>query len=544
VAVQARREAETSRPRGSGLRRAAGLVANHPWLLTILGCAVLLVLPPMGGDLPAQQFYGWLARHHPTELWNNNWYDGHVLSGYSLLFPPLAAVLGARLVGALAAVAAAWVGNTLFREAGVGIGDTGRRAAQLGSAWFAVGCLGPFVVGQMPFGVGTALALAALLGVLRKRPWWAGLAALAASLSSPLVGAFLLMVGLAWATDIGLRRAAPLGAAVAGLLMAVVFGGGGWFPFPGSALVSVLVFCGLGLVLVPHPSRTLRTALLLYGVSAIVIYAVQNPVGGNIARLGALVGGPLAAMVLASRRRWWTLGLLAVPLLAWQFWPLGTAVSRSFGDESSRPSYYAGLTAFLRSQDPARGRLEVPTLRQHWEAYYVAREFPIARGWERQLDLRDNEVLYQSDLTADRLHQWLVGSGVGLVALPDAPLDHWSGREGELIAAGQPWLTPVWSDGHWRVWRVNDSPGLATGSARMTALGLDSFSLQADEPGSTVVRIHWTPFWSVMSGQACLQKGPGGWTTVRVTSPGRVDVKASWDLSAAIRPGSGGGRCR
>jgi len=36
--------------------------------------------------------------------------------------------------------------------------------------------------------------------------------------------------------------------------------------------------------------------------------------------------------------------------------------------------------------------------------------------------LRDNDVLYRSDLTADQLHEWLVGSGVGLVALPDAPL--------------------------------------------------------------------------------------------------------------------------
>ena len=60
---------------------------------------------------------------------------------------------------------------------------------------------------------------------------------------------------------------------------------------------------------------------------------------------------------------------------------MGTAISRSFGDESSRPAYYAGLTGFLQTQDPDRSRLEIPTLRQHWEAYYVARDFPIARGW-------------------------------------------------------------------------------------------------------------------------------------------------------------------
>jgi hypothetical protein len=544
VAVQLRPEVRTSSPRRSGLRRAVRLLANHPWLLTIAGCAVLLALPATGGDLPAQQFYGWLARQHPTAVWNNNWYGGHVLSGYSLLFPPLAAVLGARLVGALAAIAAAWVGNTLFREAGVGTGVTGRRAAQLGSLWFAIGCLGPFVVGQMPFGVGAALALAALLAVLRERLWWAAVAALAASLSSPLVGAFLLMVALAWTVDVGLRRTAPLAAAVAGLVMAAAFGGGGWFPFPVSALVSVLIFSGLGLILVPHPSWTLRLSLLLYGVSAVVIFAVQNPVGGHVARLGALVGGPLAAMVLASRRRWWTLGLLVVPLFAWQFWPLGTAISRSFGDESSRPAYYAGLTDFLHTQDPGRGRLEVPTLRQHWEAYYLARDFPIARGWERQLDLRDNEVLYRTDLTADELHGWLVSSGVGLVGVPDAPLDHWSHREADLIVAGQPWLTPVWSDAHWRVWRVSDSPGLVTGSARLTALEIDSFSLVADQPGTALVRIHWSPFWSVTSGHACLRESPDGWTTVQSAAPGEVTITAQWSVSAAIRPGSAGDRCR
>ena len=307
-------------------------------------------------------------------------------------------------------------------------------------------------------------------------------------------------------------------------------------PFPVSTLVTVLIFCGLGLVLVPHPSRTLRLALLLYGVSAVVLFAVQNPVGGNVARLGALVAGPLAAVVLASRRRWWTLGLLALPLLAWQFWPLGTAVSRSFGDESSRPAYYAGLTGFLQTQDPDAGRLEVPTLRQHWEAYYVAQDFPIARGWERQLDLRDNEVLYRSDLTADQLHEWLVSSGVGLVALPDAPLDHWSHREADLIRDGQPWLTPVWSDAHWRVWRVSDSAGLLSGSARMTALG-DRLVLAGRRPAGDERGAG--PLEPVLVGDVRprLPPGePGRLDDGRGLRPGAVTVAARWSVSAVFHP--------
>lgn len=534
MAVETRSEVTTSEPRPSAVR-ALRLVVRHPWVGTAAVCAVLLALPATGGDLAAQEFYAWLFRAHPTAVWNDYWYGGHLLGGYSLLFPPLAGLVGARLVGAIASVAAAAAANTLFTEAATGRGRAARRGAQIGSAWFAVGVLQPFVVGQLPFIVGLAFGLAALLAAHRERPWWAAAAALAASLSSPLVGAFLLMVALAWTVDVGVRRTAPLACAVAGLVMAAGFGGGGWFPFPRSSLLSVLLFCGLGLVLVRRGFRAFRLALLLYAGSALVICTFHNPVGGNVARLGALVGGPVAAAVLGTRRQWRTLAVLAVPLAAWQLWPLGTAVDRSIGDPSSRPAYYAGLVNFLRTQDPAAGRLEVPTLRQHWEAYYVPKVFPIARGWERQLDLRDNAVVYRPDLTPEQLHDWLVSSGVGLVALADAPPDHWSHREADLIAAGQPWLVPVWSDAHWRVWRVTDSPGLADNGTRLTRLDVDSFEVSVDRLGASVVRIHWNPFWVVSGGAACLRRSPDGWTTIVAEGPGSVEVRAEWNLSAAIR---------
>lgn len=533
MAVDTRSEATTSGPRRSRLRALRPLV-RHPWLVTAAACAVLLALPVTGGDLAAQEFYAWLFRAHPTAVWNDYWYGGHLLGGYSLLYPPLAGLLGARVVGALAAVAAAAAANTLFTEAATGLGTRTRRAAQLASAWFAIGILQPFVVGQMPFIVGLAFGLAALVAVHRRRPWWAVAAALAASLSSPLVGAFLLMVALAWTVDAGLRRTAPLAAAVVGLVMAAGFGGGGWFPFPRSSLLSVLLFCFLGLALVRRGYRSFRLALVLYAGAALVICMFHNPVGGNVARLGALVGGPVAAAVLGARNQWRALAVLAVPLAAWQLWPLGTAVDRSIGDPSSRPAYYAGLADFLRTQDPGAGRVEVPSLRQHWEAYYVPRVFPIARGWERQLDLRDNEVLYRPDLTPEALHDWLVANGVGLVALPDAPLDYWSRREGELIRAGQPWLTPVWSDAHWHVWRVADSTGLADNGARLTRLDVDSFAVSVDQLGASVVRIHWNPFWEVSSGLACLRRSPDGWTTVVAAGPGSIEVRAEWTLAAAV----------
>jgi hypothetical protein len=511
---------------------AASLLAR-PWVITALLCAALLALPMVGADVAAQEFRTWLFRTHGPVLWQDQWYGGHLQSGYSLLFPPLAALLGTRVVGVLASVWAAAAGSVLI--------GTGGRPQRLAAMWFALACVGEFVQGQLPFMVGLALALSALVEARRGRVWLAGAAALAASLASPLAGAFLLLAALAWWPEAGLRRIAPLAAAGGGVGLGSVLGGGGWFPFPPVSLATVLLFCGGGLILTRRSSRTLRWALVLYALSSVLLFVIPNPAGGNAARLGALAGGPVAALALGQQRRWRAAAVVAVPLLLWQAWPVAAAVSHAADDPSSQPAYYTGLQSFLRTQDPTRGRLEVPTLRQHWEASYVAPGFPLARGWERQLDLEYNPSLYRPDLTGEQLHDWAVNSGVALVALPDAPLDPWSKREGELLAAGQPWLTPVWHDAHWQVWRVTDAPGLVLGPARLTRLGINVVDLAVDTPGDVVVRLHWSPYWQVIAGSACLRPGPDGWLVVRAGQPGPVTLAARWSLAGMA--GGGAAAC-
>lgn len=524
---------------------------RHPWILTATAAGILLAVPTLGGpltggDLAAQEFRAWLSGRGAV-LWDNHWYSGHPLAGYSLLFPPVADLVGTRVLGAVTCVCSAALFSALVNGPGLAgpaaMPEPARpdRAGRVAALWFAVACLGQLVIGQLPFGLGVTLGLAALLVVRRgARPVHAaaaaGLAA-ACSLASPLAGAFLLMLGLAWWLDVGWRRAAPLAGAGAGVVAAWLFGEGGYFPFPLSSLLTVLGFCLAGPLLVRDLAPALRLGLLLYGASSLVIFAVPNPVGGNAARLGAVAAGPVAALVLGRRGRWLTLLAVAVPLLCWQLWPIGTALSRSVGDPSSRAEYYAGLTTFLRSQDPALGPVEVPTLRQHWEAWFVPRSYPLARGWERQQDLRDNEVLYRDDLTAPQLRDWLRDKGIGFVALADAPLDHWSRREAALLreqagGGADPWLTPVWSDAHWQVWRVQGSPGLATG-ARLTDLGLDSFALRFDAAGEATVRLHWNPFWHTASG-ACLTRSPDGRTLVRAAGPGEVRVDTRFTLAALL----------
>ena len=60
--------------------------------------AVLLTVGPPGIDTPAHLFMTWLFRHAGVQLWNNYWYGGNEVLGYSVLFPPLAILV----IGALA----------------------------------------------------------------------------------------------------------------------------------------------------------------------------------------------------------------------------------------------------------------------------------------------------------------------------------------------------------------------------------------------------------------------------------------------------------
>ena len=58
-------------------------------------------------DLAAHLLRAKLFSAEGFGLWNNWWYAGHNVTGYSVLFPPLAAALTPQLTAAIAAVASA-----------------------------------------------------------------------------------------------------------------------------------------------------------------------------------------------------------------------------------------------------------------------------------------------------------------------------------------------------------------------------------------------------------------------------------------------------
>jgi hypothetical protein len=83
-------------------RRSPGIVAAGS--LAVLFAAAYLLAAPMGRDLSAQVAHAQLAEQHWPALLNLTWYGGFDPLGYSVLSPPVMALLGVRLTTALAYV--------------------------------------------------------------------------------------------------------------------------------------------------------------------------------------------------------------------------------------------------------------------------------------------------------------------------------------------------------------------------------------------------------------------------------------------------------
>src|SRR4051794_16515980 len=74
-----------------------------PALGCVLACAVYLLAQPATADMAAHSYRAWLFQHAGLTVWNAQWYGGHHVLGYSLLFAPLAVLLGPALLGVVAA---------------------------------------------------------------------------------------------------------------------------------------------------------------------------------------------------------------------------------------------------------------------------------------------------------------------------------------------------------------------------------------------------------------------------------------------------------
>ncbi|MGH2902706.1 MAG: hypothetical protein ACRDK7_03840, partial [Solirubrobacteraceae bacterium] len=140
---------------------------------------VWLLVDPRTPDLAAQVYRSGLFERVGFAVWDEHWYAGHALPAYSLLFPPLAALLGLRTVAALSVVASA----ALFERLALGL--YGPRA-RWGAMWFAVAAVGDIWLGRLTFALGVTCAVAAVLALVRGHPRWAALAAALCAAASPV----------------------------------------------------------------------------------------------------------------------------------------------------------------------------------------------------------------------------------------------------------------------------------------------------------------------------------------------------------------------
>lgn len=509
------------------------------WALAAVLAAIYLVVDPPSADLAAQTYRTDLFERSGFVVFDVGWYGGHHNPAYSILFPPLAALLGPRLVGAIAAVVTAWA----FERIVEGRGPRATTAARVASLWFATATMVSLVTGRLTFALGLALGMLAMLALTRGRLVWCGIAGAAAALASPVAVAFLALPVAAW--GITTRRLVPAAALLAvsvapALALSVAFPEGGSFPFTASAFFPTLAGAILiAVVLWREAPPALRLGLVFYALLLVVSGAISSPMGGNAVRLGAILAGPLAALLLwADRRR--LLALVTLPFLYWQVSAPIDDVYRASSDESIEASYYDGLLGFLDTRERADGgpiRIEIPFTDNHWESARVAPSVPLARGWERQLDRKVNALFYDDGaLTAQTYEAWLHDNAVSYVALADAPVDYSAAEEAALIRAAPPYLREVWRDAHWKVYAVVGAAPLATGGARVTRMDADAVNVAVPRAGEYLVRVRFTPYWRAGGGaRACVAPADPGddasWTRVRATAPGTVRLRASFTLS-------------
>ena len=511
--------------------------------------ALLLWLGPPGNDLAAHVYQRTVFLHHGFQLWNNFWYGGrYSFVTYSVLYYPLAAVFGIRALAVLSiGIAALAFAIVVCRQYGP--------LARWSSRTFAVVWSLLVISAAFPFALGFALGLLALVALQAGRRWLFGILAVLTVAASPLafllLAIFLAGLGLGM-LERGKRLIAPAAilafVAACQFLLMRAFSDGGRYPFSEFELLCILTFSVLGALLTwrVEYARALRWFFVAYGVVSLATYAFTTPLGENIARV-RLAALPIAVLVL-SLRRWRPLPVAALVLVLATVWNLGPhawALSRSAREhEAASAIYWAPAARYLHKHLTPSYRVESVDTAGHWAAVYLPRAgIPLTRGWFRQDDFPQNEVLYDN-LTGASYRAWLRSLGVRYVLLTDAPTDYSSKQEALLIRNGRSGLIPVHNTQHITIFQVPSPRPIVTGQgpAKMLRLGQTQMVLQVGSPGHYRVAVRYSPYWSTKNDTGCVSKGEDGMLRVDAQRRGRIVLqfkpKPTRVLAAMVGAGS------
>ncbi|MEZ0067207.1 hypothetical protein ABIA32_003220 [Streptacidiphilus sp. MAP12-20] len=491
------------------------------------------------GDLAAQLAWAGFAADHPGSAYDLAWYGGMSPASYSLLAPYLMAVLGVRGAALAALAVAASLLAVLAVRAPV-------RHPTLLALWGALALVCNVAAGRVSFALGIAFALAALVAATAEGSagWWrvagCATAALLATVASPLAGLFLEVVAAAllltrrWRTGWALALPPPLTVVATTLL----FPSSGVDPITVSTVAFTLASALAVGWLCPRSWRTVRIGSAVYAVGAALCWMVPTPIGGNVGRLALVFASVVLLAVLLraapagaqqSRRR--TVALL-VAFAACGYWLIAADL---VGLPAPSPPREAGpLVAELRQLHADQARLEAVPMLNHGEAWDLVGSAVLARGWNRQLDVQRNPLFYTATLSAADYHAWLRRWAVRYVVLPTAPLDPAADTESAVIESHPGWLSEVWRNPHWQLFRVADPLPLGDPPARVQHAGVADLEVALPAAATVRLRVAWSP-WLAVSGpaSACLAQD-GAWTSLRASGAGvyRLTAPYAWPRGA------------
>ncbi|MGZ4399319.1 MAG: hypothetical protein ACXVYM_00445 [Gaiellaceae bacterium] len=511
----------------SSLRREVVLTTG----LALAFSTLFVWFGPPGTDMAAHIYQKLLFVRHGLVLWDNRWYAGrYSFVTYSPLYYPLASLLGIRVLAILSLSVASGAYTAIVYQ------EWGDRARWSGRA-FAFFWAGFALSAAFPFALGFAFAMLALGAVQRGRRWSFAILCALTLAASVLAFALLVvvLVGIALARRRQLRRSLALAAVTTILALALVeatlmalFPDSGHFPFPTSEYAAAVVFCALGFVVTFRNERTRLLAgfFAFYLVACTVAFALPSPLGENIARL-RFTAAPIAVLALGLRQ--WRPRLLSIGVfslaLAWNLAPLVSGFHRGTSDPARNAPFWAPPIRYLHAHLTPDYRVEAVDTTGHWEALYLAQAgIPLTRGWFRQDDFPENDILY-TRMTLRSYLQWLRMLSVRYIVLSNGPLDYSAKREAKLLRRHAAVFRTVFSFPGGRVLSVPSPLPLVRGPtpAQVLSVGGSSVAFRVGQRGQYVLGIRYSPYFTSRS--ACVQQSPNGLTLVSARGPGRILVR-------------------
>lgn len=501
-------------------------LAQRPVLTTLVAAGILhllwlLLLANEGGDLAAQDAWAEFAGRHPSTAYNFAWYGGMHPVSYSVVSPYLMAVLGVRTTMVLAGTLSAGVLALILARC--------RYVPRplVPSLFGAVALVGNAASGRVTFALGLLFALVAIALVFRddrndedeegeeagkgRRPvgGWRGtaivLTSMLATAASPVAGLFAGVVATGLFLQKRRTEAYLLGAAppVVVALSSWLFPFQGNMPMPWISAVAPMITAALIWLMAPESWRTVRIVAAIYFLGTLGAWVIPSPVGSNIERLALIFGGTVLLVIAqtgtrqAAPRLMRSVRAAYLAFAAITVWvivkPVVDLVLTSPTAAWTRE--LAPLVDQLQQVDAEAGRVEVVPVRSHREASALQPYVSLARGWNRQADLDRHEIFYDGSLTPKTYHAWLKTWAVRYVVLPveDRP-DTGAHEEAKIVAEGQPYLTEIWADANWRLFRVNDPTPLVEAPAEVRRADEGELVIDVKYAGPVLVRVPFSPW--------------------------------------------------